>query len=123
MTVLLGRGDGTFAPAASLPAPAHLDFLAAGDFDRDGRDELVVPRPQSSEVTVYRFDQVWRRGDRACFEIECSSGTYVRSLIVDLGDAYTESLRRTRIGPFSVEEAEAFLSLDAAIARLEGRRP
>jgi len=83
-------------------------------------EEVALPH---REVTVYRFDQVWRRGDRACFEIECSSGTYVRSLIVDLGDAYTESLRRTRIGPFSVEEAEAFLSLDAAIARLEGRRP
>ena len=36
------------------------------------------------------------------FEIECSSGTYVRSLIADLGDAYCLELRRTRIGPFGV---------------------
>jgi tRNA pseudouridine55 synthase len=75
------------------------------------------------EVTVHRFEQVWREADRACFEIECSSGTYVRSLIADLGDAHTESLRRTRIGPFSVEEAEAFLPLDAALARVEPTRP
>jgi tRNA pseudouridine55 synthase len=56
-------------------------------------------------VTVHRFEQTWRQGDRARFEIECSSGTYVRSLIADLGDAYCLELRRTRIGPFDVSEA------------------
>ena len=35
------------------------------------------------------------------FAIDCSSGTYVRSLIADLGDAYCVELRRTAIGPFS----------------------
>ena len=58
-------------------------------------------------VTVYRFDQRWREGDRAAFEIECSAGTYVRSLIADLGDAYCVELRRTDIGPFSVSDAVA----------------
>ncbi len=61
------------------------------------------------QVTVHRFEQCWRDQNpshpRAGFEIECSSGTYVRSLIADLGDAYCEQLRRTAIGPFSVEEA------------------
>jgi tRNA pseudouridine55 synthase len=63
-------------------------------------------------VTVSRFDQLWREqpaapGEtaRAAYLIECSSGTYVRSLIADLGDAYCEELRRTAIGPFDVEEA------------------
>ena len=79
-------------------------------------EEVEVPERQ---VTVHRFDQVWRAGDRAEFEIECSSGTYVRSLIADLGDAYCESLRRTAIGPFSVEEDGTFLSLDDALKRLE----
>jgi tRNA pseudouridine55 synthase len=65
---------------------------------------------------------VWREGDRAEFEIECSSGTYVRSLIADLGDAYCAELRRTAIGPFSVAEAddERLLSLSDALARLGG---
>jgi tRNA pseudouridine55 synthase len=44
-------------------------------------------------VTVSRFEQ------------ECSSGTYVRSLIADLGDAYCEELKRTAIGPFDVKDA------------------
>ena len=37
--------------------------------------------------------------ERAAFAIECSSGTYVRSLIADLGDAYCLELRRTRDRP------------------------
>ena len=58
-------------------------------------------------VNVERFQQVWRKSERACFEIECSAGTYVRSLIADLGDAYCETLRRTAIGPFEVDDALA----------------
>ena len=58
------------------------------------------------EVTVYRFEQRWREGDRAAFVVDCSSGTYIRSLIADLGDAYCEELRRTRVGPFDVADAD-----------------
>jgi tRNA pseudouridine55 synthase len=58
-------------------------------------------------VTVYRFEQRWRTEDEAGFLIECSSGTYVRALIAELGDAYCEQLRRTAIGPFAVERAIA----------------
>jgi tRNA pseudouridine55 synthase len=65
-------------------------------------------------VTVTRFEQSWREPDeehpgleRAGYAIECGSGTYVRSLIADLGDAYCLQLRRTAIGPFAVERAVA----------------
>jgi tRNA pseudouridine55 synthase len=49
------------------------------------------------------------------FRVVCSTGTYIRSLANDFGAAlgvggYMSSLRRTRIGIFSVEDA---LSLDA----------
>ena len=71
-------------------------------------------------VTVHRFEQLERAGERAEFEIECSSGTYVRSLIADLGDAYCLELRRTAIGPFAVDEAEAGepIPLADALARI-----
>jgi tRNA pseudouridine55 synthase len=68
---------------------------------RAGEQFEMAPR----EVTLYRFELLWREGDRAAFLIECSAGTYVRSLIADLGDAYCEELRRTRIGPFKVDDA------------------
>ncbi len=70
-------------------------------------------------VTVSRFEQLWRDPDappalpaagelpRAGFAIECGSGTYVRSLISDLGDAYCLALRRDAIGPFDVRDAVA----------------
>jgi tRNA pseudouridine55 synthase len=62
-------------------------------------------------VTVRSFRELWRRegaeGPEAAYEIECGSGTYVRSLIADLGDAYCLTLRRTAIGPFEVSDAIA----------------
>ncbi len=71
-------------------------------------------------VTVYRFELLGRDEASAELEIECSSGTYVRSLVADLGDAYCESLRRTRIGAFTVEEADAEhpIPLAEALARI-----
>jgi tRNA pseudouridine55 synthase len=58
------------------------------------------------EVEVTRFELTGREEDRASFVIECSSGTYVRALIADLGDAYCLELRRTAIGHFDVAEAD-----------------
>jgi tRNA pseudouridine55 synthase len=69
---------------------------------RGERFELPARR-----VHVQRFEQTWREPERAGFAIECSSGTYVRALIADLGDAYCEELRRTAIGPFRVDDALA----------------
>jgi tRNA pseudouridine55 synthase len=72
------------------------------------------------EVHVSRFDLLWRDGERAGFVIECSSGTYVRSLIADLGDAYCLELRRAAIGPFEVDDAddERLVPLDDALCFL-----
>ena len=73
------------------------------------------------EVLVTRFECVGRDETRASFEIECSSGTYIRSLIADLGDAYCDELRRTAIGPFSVADAGAEVALEDALAFLPAR--
>ncbi len=70
------------------------------------------------EVDVQRFELLWRDGERAAFAIECGSGTYVRSLIADLGDAYCLELRRTGIGPFDVAEAGRFIGLADALSFL-----
>ena len=73
------------------------------DLARAGEAVELEPRP----VTVYRADLLWHEDDRAAFEIECSAGTYIRSLVTDLGDAYCEELERTAIGPFRLEDAAA----------------
>ena len=61
----------------------------------------------SRRVTVHRAELIESDGERASFEIECSSGTYIRTLIETLEDAYCEALRRTAIGPFTVPEGES----------------
>jgi tRNA pseudouridine55 synthase len=74
----------------------------AYELARAGAEVTLAER----EVTVYRFEELWHDADRRAFAIECSSGTYVRSLIADLGDAYCLELRRTRIGAFDVAGAD-----------------
>jgi tRNA pseudouridine55 synthase len=72
------------------------------------------------EVTVHRFEETRRAGAERDFVIECSSGTYVRSLIADLGDAYCTALRRTRIGDFDISNAdpERLLPLELALRHI-----
>jgi tRNA pseudouridine55 synthase len=79
--------------------------------ERARRGEVVErpPRP----VTVHRFDvtptgdpMVWRAA------VECSAGTYVRVLAADLGaalggGAHLTALRRTAVGPFTLDDATA----------------
>jgi tRNA pseudouridine55 synthase len=86
------------------PAYSAVRVQGMKAYERARRGEAVeVPE---REVTVHRFEQLWREGERAAFAIECSSGTYVRTLIAELGDAYTEELRRTAVGPWRVQDAD-----------------
>jgi tRNA pseudouridine55 synthase len=57
------------------------------------------------DVEVHRADLLSSGDGFAHYEIECSAGTYVRTLIETLGDAYCSDLRRVGVGPFRVEEA------------------
>jgi tRNA pseudouridine55 synthase len=86
---------------------------------RRGEEAVAEPRP----VTVYRFEELWREGDRVGVEIECSAGTYVRQLVADLGDAYCEELERTAIGPFRLDDAdpERVVPLNEALSFLPER--
>jgi tRNA pseudouridine55 synthase len=78
-------------------------------------EEVEIPE---REVLVSRFELLWREHGRAKFVIECSSGTYVRSLIMALDDAYCVELRRTRIGDFDVADAseERLIGIDDALS-------
>ncbi|HWI94924.1 MAG TPA: tRNA pseudouridine(55) synthase TruB [Solirubrobacterales bacterium] len=57
------------------------------------------------EVEVYRAELLGSDAASASYEVECSAGTYIRTLVETLDDAYCAELRRTAIGPFRVEDA------------------
>lgn len=73
---------------------------------REGEEFTLLPR----EVTVYRFEISSLSEASFSYVVECSPGTYVRSLARDLGEALgcggaVETIRRERSGPLSVEGA------------------
>jgi tRNA pseudouridine55 synthase len=70
------------------------------------RGEESAERPVR-EITVHRAELLGSdpAAGTATFEIACSAGTYVRTLIEQLGDAYCAELRRTAVGELRVEDA------------------
>jgi len=76
------------------------------------RGETV--RTPERDVDVYRAELLGSDAASAEYEVECSAGTYVRTLIETLEDAYCAELRRTAIGPFRVEDAGEEVSLERA---------
>lgn len=89
----------------------------AYDLARRGKAVDLKPRP----VRIDAIDVLGFAYPRLEITVRCGKGTYIRALARDLGQrlgcgAYLESLRRTRIGPFAVENAIS-LNLDATEAR------
>jgi tRNA pseudouridine55 synthase len=105
----------------------------AYDLARDGETFEMEARP----INVYRLDLISADPDHAVLEAECGKGAYVRAIARDLGRAlgcygHVIELRRTRVGPFSVEAgipldrlpddadlmARAILPLQAGLAEI-----
>ncbi len=91
-------------------------YLAA----RKGENVVLDPRP----VTIHQFVIEKIELPIVYFRVVCSTGTYIRSLAHDFGAAlgvggYMSSLRRTRIGIFSVEDAYSLDAFEQEIAQLK----
>jgi tRNA pseudouridine55 synthase len=80
---------------------------------REGIEVERKPRP----VKVYKYDvSDWPEANVFAIHVQCSSGTYVRSLAADVGSAlgggaHLRRLRRTAIGPFGVDDAVSLETL------------
>jgi tRNA pseudouridine55 synthase len=90
-----------------MVSAVKVDGRRLHELAREGREVERQPRP----VRIDRFD-VAATDDPLVFRahIDCSSGTYVRTLAADLGTAlgggaHLRNLRRTRVGPFTVGDA------------------
>ncbi len=69
------------------------------------------------EATIYRFDVDSTNFPEIGFEIECSKGTYIRSIVRDLGEfldsgAYLNKLVRTKIGEYAIDKAQSIESFN-----------
>ena len=84
-------------------------------YDLHRRGVEVDREPRTVEIQA--LDLVSFSDDTATFEVTCSSGTYVRSLVADLAHsagsgAYLTALRRTSVGHLSVHDAQPPERLD-----------
>ncbi|HEY5565241.1 MAG TPA: tRNA pseudouridine(55) synthase TruB [Rhodothermia bacterium] len=73
------------------------------------RKGVLIDRPQRS-ISVREFSIVGKDGRDVSFRVSCSKGTYIRTLVHDLGEhlgvgAHLIALRRTAIGPYRVDNA------------------
>lgn len=83
---------------------------------RAGKDVVIEPR----QVTIYSIDKIEYKYPKLNFATEVSSGTYIRSLAVDIGaalgtGAYMSALSRTKIANYKLEDAVELEPLDAKV--------
>lgn len=104
--------------------PAHSaikkDGVPVYKLARKGKEVKLDPR----NVTINVFEIPKIEGPVVHFRVVCSTGTYIRSLANDLGmalgcGAYLSSLRRTKIGEFSVADAQTIEAFEAYMQQLK----
>lgn len=97
--------------------PAHSAIKKGGkrvyELARQGLEVVLEPR----RVTISRFEITSFEPPLLGFRVVCSTGTYIRSLAHDVGQAlgcgaYLSSLCRTRIGEFLLEQAQSLESFE-----------
>lgn len=84
---------------------------------RYARQGIEVPR-EARPISIFRFELLAFSGDTADFIVHCSKGTYIRTLIDDLGEllgcgAHVAKLHRTQVGPFVAAQMVTPAQLDA----------
>ncbi len=78
---------------------------------------IVVERPPRT-IHIYELKMTRLDGDELDIAMRCSKGTYVRTLAEDIGreldcGAHLSALRRSKVGPFTLENAVTMASLEA----------
>jgi tRNA pseudouridine55 synthase len=104
---------GDILQVPSAVSAIKVDGVRAYKRVRDGEAVHLAPR----KVTIASFDLVERRGVDLEVSVTCSTGTYIRALARDLGDAlavgaHLTALRRTRVGGFGIGQARTLEQLE-----------
>lgn len=102
----LSQFTGTFDQKPPVFSALKKEGKRLYEFAREGLN-IDIP---SRKVTIRNFEITQIKFPEIDFKVNCSKGTYIRSLVHDYGKsinsgAYLSALRRTKIGEFSVENA------------------
>jgi len=110
----------TFSGDITQTTPSYSAVKVRGErlYKKARRGERV--KLPTRDVSVYRFEVTARNGTDINFEIECSKGTYIRSIAHEFGAAlgvggHLVALRRTQIGSISVADAWKVEELISAV--------
>ena len=95
----------------------------AYELAREGHELDLKPRP----VTIHELEVISYEPPELSLSVECSAGTYIRSLANDLGEqlatgAHLAALRRTKAGPFDLNSAITLVSLEQAMEARQWKR-
>ncbi|MBX9925576.1 MAG: tRNA pseudouridine(55) synthase TruB [Hyphomicrobiaceae bacterium] len=112
---LLPRFTGDIMQTPPQYSAIKVDGNRAYDLARDGETVALEPRP----VQIDRLEAIAHPDhETTVFEADCGKGTYVRALARDMGRAlgchgHVIELRRTRVGPFSEDDAVTLSEVEA----------
>lgn len=107
--------------------PMHSAVRIAGTRLYELARQGVEIERAARQIEVSRLSRETFGGDELVIDVECSKGTYVRTLAVDIGralgcGAYLTGLRRTAVGPFRLEDAASLEALAEAGPEVARRR-
>ena len=114
------RYTGALLQTPPVFSALHVDGKRSSDLARKGGEVELSPRQvfiYKNELLAYRAAGELDRNSYALVRVDCSKGTYIRALARDMAAlfgsaAHLSALRRTRVGPFSVEDAACFSLLE-----------
>ena len=104
---------GTIQQTPPIYSAIKVDGKRAYDLARAGKEVKLEPR----EVIIYEISDVQYNYPIVTFTTKVSSGTYIRSLVTDIGEkldtgAYMSALRRTEVGEYKIDETQQPTEVD-----------
>ena len=86
------------------------------EYARSGEKIEIKPR----KVTIFEINLIEIKENNIRFKVHCSKGTYIRTLCEDIAEklgtvGYMSSLRRTRVGNFTLDDVEKIFSIEETL--------
>jgi tRNA pseudouridine55 synthase len=113
LQAVLSQFEGKILQTPPIYSAVKIDGQRAYKMARKGQTPVIEPR----EVTIYSLALIDYTYPTVKFTVSVSSGTYIRSLAVDIGEklgtgAYLSALRRTQVGQYDIKDSQKLDLID-----------